>query len=86
MEPVNPDRDGCPDYKYKIKNPMDLSSILNKLYLDPYKTSESFWIDLGFVVKNCRKYNRNPDSDIRLLGDTLREVKKIFLRSNFGAF
>lgn len=37
MEPVNPERENCPNYKKIITNPMDLGTISNRLYLDYYK-------------------------------------------------
>lgn len=39
MEPVNPERDGCPNYRRIVNNPMDLGTILNRLYLDYYKNN-----------------------------------------------
>lgn len=53
---------------------MDLGTIINRLYLDYYKSNEQFWRDLGFVFKNCRKFNRDYTSEIRQLCDTLREA------------
>ena len=38
-EPVNPERDNCPEYLQIIKQPMDLGTILNKVYLDVYKNA-----------------------------------------------
>jgi len=37
MEPVDPDKDGCPTYKRVISQPMDLSTIINRVYLGWYK-------------------------------------------------
>jgi len=74
MDPVDPERDNAPNYRKVITNPMDLGTLLNRVYLDYYKTPSQFWIDLGFVFKNCRKFNKDPGSDIRVLCDTLREV------------
>ena len=74
MEPVDPDRDGVPNYKKIIPNPMDLGTLLNRVYLDYYKSCPQFWIDLGMVFKNCRRFNKDGNADIRLLCDTLREV------------
>jgi hypothetical protein len=36
-EPVDPARDNCPEYFKVIANPMDLGTVLNKVYLDLYK-------------------------------------------------
>lgn len=74
MEPVNPERDNCPNYHKIINNSMDLGTLSNRLYLDYYNNFESFFNDFGFIFKNCRKYNKDLDSDIRILCDTLREV------------
>ena len=74
MEPVNPERDGCPNYKKAITNPMDLGTIINRVYLDYYRNYASFFGDFGMIFKNCRKYNKDIESDIRILCDTLREV------------
>lgn len=74
MQPVNPEADGCPDYRKVITSPMDLGTIFNRLHLDYYKTSQQFWYELGLVFKNCRTFNTDPSSEIRRLGDTLGEV------------
>jgi len=74
MEPVNPDRDGIQHYKRIITNPMDLGTIMNRLYLDYYKSPQQFWLDLGLVFRNCRTYFKDSDCDIRILCDTLCEV------------
>ena len=74
MEPVNPERDGIPNYKRIVTNPMDLGTIMNRLYLDYYKNPQQFWLDLGLVFRNCRLYFKDSDCDIRILCDTLCEV------------
>jgi hypothetical protein len=53
---------------------MDFGTILNLLYLESYTKPTKFWEDLGLVFKNCRKFTKNPNSDIRILCDTLREA------------
>jgi hypothetical protein len=37
-EPVDPSRDNCPDYFKVVANPMDLGTVMNKVYLDIYKS------------------------------------------------
>lgn len=39
-EPVDPARDNCPDYPKIVTQPMDLGTIMNKIYLDIYKSYE----------------------------------------------
>lgn len=74
MEPVNPQRDGCHNYKRVISQPMDLGTIANKIYLDCYRSFLEIWYDIGLVFKNCRKFNTDGKQEIRIIGDTLREV------------
>lgn len=59
MEPVNPEKDGCPNYRRVIQQPMDLGTINNRVYLGYYRDSTTFWNELGLVFKNCRKYNND---------------------------
>ena len=71
-EPVDPERDNCPEYFKVIANPMDLGTVINKIYLDIYKNPSEFWEDIGLVFKNCLKYNKESTSDLHILGLTLR--------------
>lgn len=57
-EPVDPVRDNCPDYLKIVSHPMDLGTVLNKIYLDIYKSYDEFWRDIGLVFKNCLKFNQ----------------------------
>jgi hypothetical protein len=77
MEPVNPDIEGCPDYRKIVTQPMDLSTVFHRLYLDAYLGPRHFWTELGLVFKNCRKYNGDESCDLRILCDTLREAALI---------
>jgi len=54
---VDEDRDGAPNYYQIVKNPMDLGTIVNRLYLEIYQTPTEFWNELGLVFKNCNYYN-----------------------------
>ena len=53
---------------------MDLGTVANKIYLNCYKDFTAVWNDIGLVFKNCRKFNVDSKEEIRILGDTLREV------------
>ncbi|TQV96396.1 hypothetical protein V2A60_003195 [Cordyceps javanica] len=55
LVPVN--RDDVADYYDVIKEPMDLSTMENKLEADQYPTPEEFIKDATLVFDNCRKYN-----------------------------
>lgn len=69
MEPVN-----NANYKKTISSPIDLGTITNRLYLDCYPDAQSLWVDVGRVFTNCRLFNTNSKEEIRIIGDTLREV------------
>lgn len=62
---------------------MDLGTLLNRVYLDHYKNQVNFWYDLGLVFKNCRKFNTDPNTDIRILCDTLRECAVVLYKQWF---
>lgn len=46
-----------PDYYEVIKEPMDLSTMEQRLEADSYKTMEEFVYDARLVFNNCRAYN-----------------------------
>ena len=74
LEPVDPERDNVPEYFQIVRYPNDFTQIDNRLFNGFYKDPQSFWIDLGFVFKNCQLFNSDKDSDIRIMCDTLRQV------------
>lgn len=53
--PVN--KDEVPDYYDVIKEPMDLSTMEQKLENDKYESFEQFLYDARLIFKNCRSYN-----------------------------
>lgn len=53
--PVN--KEEVPDYYEVIKEPMDLSTMEQKLENDHYSTMEEFVYDSKLIFKNCRSYN-----------------------------
>ncbi|KAK4674682.1 histone acetyltransferase [Podospora pseudopauciseta] len=55
LAPVN--RDEVPDYYKIIANPMDLSTIEERLEHDAYATPKDFIADMKLIFSNCRKYN-----------------------------
>lgn len=54
-QPVN--KDEVADYYDVIKEPMDLSTMEEKLEKDMYPTPEDFIRDAKLIFDNCRKYN-----------------------------
>ncbi|KAG8163470.1 hypothetical protein KVR01_006767 [Diaporthe batatas] len=55
LMPVN--KDDVHDYYDVIKEPMDLSTMEQKLEMDQYTTPEDFTKDATLIFKNCRQYN-----------------------------
>jgi histone acetyltransferase len=55
LVPVN--KDEVPDYYTVITNPMDLSTMEEKLERDLYATPRDFINDLKLIFSNCRRYN-----------------------------
>lgn len=54
-QPVN--REEVPDYYEVIKEPMDLSTMEERLQADLYPRPEDFVKDAKLIFDNCRKYN-----------------------------
>lgn len=57
LSPVDPIALNLPDYTTIIKQPMDLSTIENKLLNDEYKLPDEFGQDILLMFNNCYRYN-----------------------------
>ena len=51
-----------PDYSLKIKNPIDLNKIIDKVDKGEYETLDKFNEDIELMINNCLIYNYNPQS------------------------
>ena len=58
--PVDPVRDEAPDYFDVIKEPMDLSSVSNKLQSGQYKDRFQFKEDVELIFRNAKTYTPDP--------------------------
>lgn len=58
--PVDPVRDEAPDYFDVIKEPMDLSSVSNKLQSGQYKDRFQFKDDVDLIFQNAKTYTPDP--------------------------
>lgn len=58
--PVDPVRDEAPDYFDVIKEPMDLSSVSNKLQSGQYKDRFQFKDDIHLIFQNAKTYTPDP--------------------------
>lgn len=54
-EPV--DRVAIPDYYEKIKNPIDIATIIKKLRNSQYETAEDIKREFELMMANCRLFN-----------------------------
>ncbi|KAI0897000.1 putative Bromodomain testis-specific protein [Annulohypoxylon nitens] len=57
-EPVRPVEDGVPDYLEKIKKPMDLSTIKDKMDRHEYSNEQDFLADIRQIFTNCFTYHK----------------------------
>eukprot|EP00960_Hanusia_phi_P038493 753461-Hanusia_phi.AAC.6 len=76
LEPVDPQRDGCPDYFDVIARPMDLGSVQKKLREGGYPASsaglQDLYADVKLVFDNAMYYNP-PSHPIH------RQARRLFL-------
>lgn len=57
LYPVDPIKEGIPQYLEIIKNPMDLSTVESKINEKKYKSIEETLIDLQLIWDNCKSFN-----------------------------
>jgi hypothetical protein len=57
LEPVDPVRDGCPNYSQIVKQPMDLGTVSEKLTKKNYKSTAEWRADVMQIWKNAMLYN-----------------------------
>ncbi|PIK51423.1 putative ATPase family AAA domain-containing protein 2 [Apostichopus japonicus] len=55
------DPEEVPDYFAVIKNPMDLSTMMNKINMHEYTSAKDFLVDIDLITSNALEYN--PDQD-----------------------
>lgn len=75
LTPVNPERDQCPDYFQKIKHPMDLQTVRQKLESNEYATVSQFKDDVKLIWDNAILYN-GKKSLITLLAKQMQIIFK----------
>jgi len=52
---------------------VDFGRVINRLYNGYYPSPREFWLDLGMIFK-LNAANNDEGSDLRIIGDTLRQV------------
>ena len=66
----------CPDYSSKIKNPIDLVKIIDKVDKCEYDSLEKFDEDIQLMIDNCLTYNNLPNSWANKAGVAFKEYYK----------
>ncbi|KAH8900030.1 Bromodomain-containing protein [Thozetella sp. PMI_491] len=59
--PVDPGRDGVPDYFDKVTRPMDLGTMKEKMDRGEYADEEAFLADMNQIFENCYTYWKKGD-------------------------
>ena len=57
IDPVDPNRDGAPDYYKYITEPMALSDVKRKLLANEYDSIQAWERDVNLIWQNARTYN-----------------------------
>ncbi|KAG5365547.1 Bromodomain-containing factor 2 [Yarrowia sp. C11] len=71
--PVDPVALNCPSYFKIIKEPMDLSTVQEKMNNNAYETADEFESDVRLIFKNC--YRFNPDgTPVNKMGKRLEAI------------
>ncbi|KAG9241846.1 hypothetical protein BJ878DRAFT_206230 [Calycina marina] len=60
--PVDPDAEKIPNYLDVIKNPMDLTTISERLHSGKYQNGRDFEKDVRQIFENCYEYWRKEDT------------------------
>jgi hypothetical protein len=75
-EPVDPGRDGAPDYHEKVKKPMDLGTVLQNLQDEKYPSVDKWRDDMNLVWKNAMTYN-GPGTPLFAIAKDLSEIFRV---------
>lgn len=70
LQPVDPIALGIPDYFDVIQDPMDLSTMRNKLENGRYRSLGEFEGDFRLMIANCRTYNPPETEVVRMAVET----------------
>lgn len=73
MEPVDPVALNCPTYFDYVKEPMDLSTVQNKINNNIYENADEFEHDIRLIFHNC--YIFNPEGTaVNMMGHRLEAI------------
>ncbi|CAO1625272.1 unnamed protein product [Sympodiomycopsis kandeliae] len=74
IHPVDPVRDGAPNYHKIIKEPMDLSTMENKLEAGLYADRFAFEKDFELLVRNAKTYTPDPTAFVHKEAEALHKA------------
>ncbi|OHS94692.1 Bromodomain containing protein [Tritrichomonas foetus] len=77
LNPVDPEKDGAPDYLEKIKKPMDLNTVKSKLESNSYPSIDKWKEEMNLIWKNAMTYNTEGNY-IHMIAKELNEVFRRF--------
>ena len=77
LDPIYHDENNSENYINKVRHPMDLSTIKEKLQINEYKDIDEFKHDFQLIWTNAERTTGKSAPEIRLLA---AEIKKIFLK------
>lgn len=83
VNPVDPVRDGAPNYHKIIKEPMDLSTMGNKLEAGLYSDRFAFEKDFNLLIANAKVYTPDPTAFVHKAADALdKAFQTLWARTN----
>lgn len=84
LRPVDPIKQGIPNYPEVIKNPMDLGTVKTRLKAHQYTNVQEMDKDIRLIFSNCYKFNAKG-TYVYLQAKALEEVYEKEWRTHFGA-
>lgn len=75
--PVDPELDGARDYHEKIKKPMDLGTLHQKLLENKYPSVDKWKDEMNLIWKNAMTYN----PDVSPIYAIAKELSEVFRRA-----
>lgn len=78
LEPVDPERDGAPNYYNVVKRPVDLGTIRKRLENDEYSNIGAWNRDMNLIWGNAEKFNGKDSIPCLLAKEIQRAYEKEF--------
>ncbi|KAJ1607503.1 FALZ protein [Cryptosporidium canis] len=72
------DENDAPDYYNLIEQPIDLTTIMNKIKQDLYESIEQYRSDINLVFINCKKYNESNSLIVEWSNKVQSEFDQLF--------